>query len=195
VSDGVLTVQARTGGEGEVALLAPSVGIFIPSVTPGALVGAGQSIGTIDVLGVRRELFVPDGVAGRVTDRRGGSLARVPVQYGDELVMLSTASVGDASTPGRAARADAMAALSFNAPMSGRFYGRPSPAEPAFVEEGDVVSRGQTVGLLEVMKTFNRLVYQGDALPERATIAKIVPNDGDDVVRGDPILLLADAQD
>jgi acetyl-CoA carboxylase biotin carboxyl carrier protein len=52
------------------------------------------------------------------------------------------------------------------------------------------VTHGQTVGLLEVMKTFNRLVYQGDGLPTEATIERVVPEDGDDVVRGDPILLL-----
>jgi len=52
------------------------------------------------------------------------------------------------------------------------------------------VQRGQTVGLLEVMKTFNRLVYQGDTLPEQATVEKIVPDEGDDVVRGDVILAL-----
>ncbi|KPK14077.1 MAG: hypothetical protein AMJ62_14100 [Myxococcales bacterium SG8_38] len=75
--------------------------------------------------------------------------------------------------------------------MSGRFYSRPSPSEPPFVEEGGTVSRGQTIGLLEVMKTFNRLVYQGESLPERALIERIVPWDGDDVARGDVILLLA----
>ena len=74
--------------------------------------------------------------------------------------------------------------------MSGRFYSRPSPNEPAFVSAGDTVADGQNIGLLEVMKTFNRLVYQGDGLPDRATVERIVPNDGDDVVRGDPILLL-----
>jgi biotin carboxyl carrier protein len=52
------------------------------------------------------------------------------------------------------------------------------------------VQHGKTVGLLEVMKTFNRLVYQGDALPAQATVEKIVPNEGDDVVRGDVILAL-----
>jgi acetyl-CoA carboxylase biotin carboxyl carrier protein len=55
---------------------------------------------------------------------------------------------------------------------------------------GDIVQHGQTIGLLEVMKTFNRLVYQGDALPERATIERVVPNDGDDVIRGNVILAL-----
>jgi acetyl-CoA carboxylase biotin carboxyl carrier protein len=74
--------------------------------------------------------------------------------------------------------------------MSGRFYSRPSPNDPPFVSAGEIVQRGQTIGLLEVMKTFNRLVYQGDALPERAVVEKIVPGEGDDVVRGDVILAL-----
>jgi acetyl-CoA carboxylase biotin carboxyl carrier protein len=56
------------------------------------------------------------------------------------------------------------------------------------------VTHGQTVGLLEVMKTFNRLVYQGDGLPTHATVERILPKDGDDVVRGDPILLLDSAE-
>jgi acetyl-CoA carboxylase biotin carboxyl carrier protein len=74
--------------------------------------------------------------------------------------------------------------------MSGRFYSRPSPTEPPFVAAGEVVQRGRTVGLLEVMKTFNRLVYQGDDLPEQAKVDRVVPNEGDDVVRGDVILAL-----
>ena len=52
------------------------------------------------------------------------------------------------------------------------------------------MKRGQTLGLLEVMKTFNRLVYQGDALPDAAKVERVVPNEGDDVVRGDVILSL-----
>jgi acetyl-CoA carboxylase biotin carboxyl carrier protein len=75
--------------------------------------------------------------------------------------------------------------------MSGRFYGRPSPTEPAFVTAGDSVKQGQTIGLLEVMKTFNRLVYQGETLPAEAVVERIVPEDGADVVRGEPVLYLA----
>jgi acetyl-CoA carboxylase biotin carboxyl carrier protein len=74
--------------------------------------------------------------------------------------------------------------------MSGRFYGRPSPEEAPFVVPGDTVKLGQTVGLLEVMKTFNRLVYEGDGLPDTARIVAVVPADGDDVTRGEPILRL-----
>ena len=171
-------------------LRAPGVGIFTPAVAEGELVSAGQPVGTIGVLGVLRELTVPAGVAGRITKRVGGGRSRVPVQYGDVLLTISTASMGEVGAPSTVASTDTQGGLSFVAPMSGRFYSRPSPTEPPFVAAGDTVQHGQTIGLLEVMKTFNRLVYQGDALPERAAVEAIVPTDGDDVVQGDVILAL-----
>jgi acetyl-CoA carboxylase biotin carboxyl carrier protein len=190
MSGGGHVLRARPGDGESSDLLAPSVGVFTPAVTEGELVSAGQVVGTIDVLGVLRELTVPEGVAGRVTQRVGGGRSRVPVQYGDALFAISTASMGDVTARTSAVSADSQGAPSFVAPMSGRFYSRPSPTEPPFVAVGDTVQQGQTVGLLEVMKTFNRLVYQGDALPERAKVERIVPKEGDDVVRGDVILAL-----
>ncbi|MGC8833262.1 MAG: acetyl-CoA carboxylase biotin carboxyl carrier protein [Armatimonadota bacterium] len=41
------------------------------------------------------------------------------------------------------------------APMAGVFYRTPRPDEPPFVEEGDTVEVGQTVGLIEAMKVFS----------------------------------------
>jgi acetyl-CoA carboxylase biotin carboxyl carrier protein len=116
------------------------------------------------------------------------------VQYGDVLITLSSAELADVATSGSEGEA-ASSALTFPSPMSGRYYSRPSPNDPVFVSKGDTVGRGQTIGLLEVMKTFNRLVYQGEGLPERVVVAEIVPADGDDVVRGEPILRLAPADE
>ena len=191
MSEAAHVLRVRPGNGDTRELLAPSVGIFTPTVAIGDLVASGQSIGTIDVLGVQRTLVVPDGTSGRVSQRLGGARTRVPVQYGDALITVATSSVTDVSSEASASGGARQSALSFDAPMSGRFYSRPSPGEPAFIAAGDVVTHGQTVGLLEVMKTFNRLVYQGDTLPEQAQIEGIVPSDGDDVVRGDPILILA----
>lgn len=180
-------LQARANG-GEQRFESPSVGVFTPSIREGDLVAAGQTIGTLDALGVRRPLVLAEGAAGRVTHRIGRPLRRVAVQYRDTLVVLSSASVVSARE--RVAESDESreAALTFDAPMSGRFYSRPSPQEARFVEEGGAIVKGQTIGLLEVMKTFNRLVYQGSALPENARVVEIVPEDGDDVTRGDALL-------
>jgi acetyl-CoA carboxylase biotin carboxyl carrier protein len=40
------------------------------------------------------------------------------------------------------------------APIPGTFYRAPSPTEPPFKNDGDKVAVGDTIGLIEVMKTF-----------------------------------------
>lgn len=40
-------------------------------------------------------------------------------------------------------------------PMPGVFYRRPDPDDPVFVEPGDEVEAGETIGLVEVMKNFH----------------------------------------
>ena len=190
MSEGDCVLRARTVGEEQTELLSPSVGVFLPSVAEGELFASGQSIGMIEVLGVRRNLLVPQNIEGRVGRRIGGRRVRVPVQYGDVLLSISTATMALSRDADSSQTADLEDALAFTAPMSGRFYSRPSPSEPPFVAAGDIVKRGQTLGLLEVMKTFNRLVYQGDGLPDAAEVERVVPNEGDDVVRGDVILSL-----
>jgi len=105
-------------------------------------------------------------------------------------------TAGRAAAPaptGRAAAEVAEGVLAVRAPSSGRFWARPSPDRPPFVAPGDVVTAGQTVCLLEVMKTFNRITYGGPDLPERARVTAVRPADGDDLAGGDVILELEPA--
>ena len=53
-------------------------------------------------------------------------------------------------------------------PTHGMFYRRPRPDEPAYVEAGQIVENGSTLGLVEVMKCFAAITYGGDQLPSRA---------------------------
>ena len=43
------------------------------------------------------------------------------------------------------------------APLVGTFYLRPKPGAKAFVEVGSRVQRGQTIGIIDVMKTMNEV--------------------------------------
>jgi len=43
------------------------------------------------------------------------------------------------------------------AKMSGVFYRKPSPDEPAYVEVGSVVKKKQVLALLETMKVFQKV--------------------------------------
>ena len=47
-----------------------------------------------------------------------------------------------------------MATQRLLAPLPGIFFRRPSPDEAAFKEVGDAVAAGDTVGLVEAMKSF-----------------------------------------
>jgi acetyl-CoA carboxylase carboxyltransferase component len=80
--------------------------------------------------------------------------------------------------------------LVFRAPLTGRLYFRPSPGEAPFVQVGDVIARGTTVCLLEAMKSFNRVQYGGDGLPDRARVVRFPVEDGADVDQDAPILEL-----
>ena len=70
-------------------------------------------------------------------------------------------------------------------PMSGIFYDAPSPTSPPFVREGDLVTAGQIVGLIEAMKVFNEIPS-----PIGGTVGKIVAESGSIVAVGDPLILL-----
>jgi acetyl-CoA carboxylase carboxyltransferase component len=80
--------------------------------------------------------------------------------------------------------------LVFRAPLTGRVYFRPSPEDPPFVAVGDVIDRGTTVCLMEAMKSFNRVHYGGERLPERARIVRFPIEDGSDVDQDMPIMEL-----
>ena len=82
----------------------------------------------------------------------------------------------------------------FTSPSSGRFYHRAAPDKPAFVSVGQILERGQTIGLLEVMKTFTRINYDDPKLPVRAKVVAILAGDQADLARGDVILRLEPAE-
>jgi acetyl-CoA carboxylase biotin carboxyl carrier protein len=68
------------------------------------------------------------------------------------------------------------------ATMPGVFYRRPSPDADPYVEEGGSVSPGQTIALIEVMKTFNELKAETGG-----TVTKFLLADGDEVAMGQDI--------
>lgn len=47
-------------------------------------------------------------------------------------------------------------------PVPGTFYHKPSPDEPPYKEEGDAVASGETIGLVEVMKSFIEVKAESD---------------------------------
>ena len=189
-----LRVGVLRGDDGSLALTSPGVGVWRlgPAVGAALLSTGGDEVscGVLSVLGVDHRLVLPAGVAGRVRARLFAHEREPNVDFGARLLTLSPREGAGADASAAQAGISATTGLVFRAPMSGRFYLRPGPDKPAFAEVGATLTRGQTVCLLEVMKTFNRLALSGDDLPERVRVVQVVPADGEDVTRGDVLLRL-----
>ncbi|WP_330646949.1 acetyl-CoA carboxylase [Thioclava sp. FTW29] len=70
-------------------------------------------------------------------------------------------------------------------PVPGTFYRKPAPDQPAFKEAGDSVAAGETVGLVEVMKTFIE-IKAADA----GVIAEFTVEDGTPVTPGQCVCVM-----
>ena len=53
-----------------------------------------------------------------------------------------------------------MASKTIASPLPGTFYRRPAPDQPPFKNEGDMLAVGDTVGLIEVMKSFTPVTVE-----------------------------------
>ncbi len=185
-----LALKKTLGEDGKITLTSTGVGRWCGKPKVGDLAVSGKSLGSLQVLGRQQPLVVPEGVRGIVLT--------VPVeesgfvQHGQVLVTVGEEGLGESianEVAGASQSADG--SLVFTSSSSGRFYGRPSPDKPAFVEVGDIVETGQTIYVLEVMKTFSRVAFGGEGLPERAKVIAIVPTDGEDLESGQIVLKLA----
>jgi len=185
-------------GESRWRVTSPAPGWFRPAISSGELLAAAAPsssvcIGELEVLGQQFRLLLPRGSAAaglvalgqRFTDR-----TRVAVSFGEELLTLdgSAALTGATAARGASTAEAAARGLVVCAPSSGRFYGRPGPQKPPFLSPGEVIERGHTVCLLEVMKTFHRVTYDDATLPERARVVAVLVAEEADVVAGQPLV-------
>lgn len=70
-------------------------------------------------------------------------------------------------------------------PMVGTAYRAPEPGGKPFVEVGDTVAEGQTVLIVEAMKTMNQI-----PAPRAGTVVSIAVEDGQPVEYGEPLLVI-----
>lgn len=84
-----------------------------------------------------------------------------------------------------AADADAAHPGAVISPMVGVAYLSPEPGSPAFVTVGSSVTAGQTVLLIEAMKTFNQI-----KAPKSGTIARILVQNSAPVEYGEVLMIV-----
>jgi acetyl-CoA carboxylase biotin carboxyl carrier protein len=131
----------------------------------------------LDETGLTEIAIEQDGMAVRVARHTGFSAARA---YATELsatapvVAATTPPLDPAHHPGVVA-----------SPMVGTAYRRPAPEQPPFVDVGSQVKAGETLLIIEAMKTMNQI-----PAPRSGTVILILIEDGHPVEYGEPLMII-----
>jgi len=124
------------------------------------------------------------------------SFAKETVTYAASAPMHMPAAPAAPATPlapaGSVSPATAAAAEDLSAnpgtltsPMVGTAYRAPEPGKPPFVEVGTKVTEGQTVLIVEAMKTMNQIPAH-----RSGTITRILVEDAQPVEYGEPLVVI-----
>jgi acetyl-CoA carboxylase biotin carboxyl carrier protein len=70
-------------------------------------------------------------------------------------------------------------------PMVGTAYLSPEPGKPVFVSIGDKITAGQTLLIIEAMKTFNPI-----KAPKAGTVAQVLIDNAQPVEFGQPLMIV-----
>jgi acetyl-CoA carboxylase biotin carboxyl carrier protein len=119
--------------------------------------------------------------------RQTATVMHAPAQPAAAPVAAAPAPAAPAAQPAAPAANDdpAQAPGAVTSPMVGTVYLQPEPGAPAFVSVGDKVSEGQTLLIIEAMKTMNQI-----PAPRAGTIKRIVIEDGSPVEFGAPLMII-----
>ena len=99
-------------------------------------------------------------------------------------VAAPTVQAAAASAPAPAAE-PVEAGEAVKSPMVGTIYLQPQPGAPAFIKVGDQVSAGQTLMIVEAMKTMNPI-----PAPNAGVVRRILVEDGQPVEFGEPLVMI-----
>ena len=111
-----------------------------------------------------------------------------PVQaYAPQMIHAAApAAQAAAAIPSAAVEAaPVVSGYPLTSPMVGTCYHSPAPGSPAFVEVGQTVKEGQTVLIIEAMKTMNQI-----PAPRAGKVTHIMVSDASPVEFGEPLLVI-----
>ena len=93
---------------------------------------------------------------------------------------------GGAGAPAAPVTPSAAAGEEVKSPMVGTVYLQAQPGSAPFVKVGDTVAEGQTLVLIEAMKTMNPI-----PAPRAGTVVRLLVGDAQPVEYGEPLVVLA----
>ena len=122
------------------------------------------------------------------------NLTELEYQESQKKIKVSRASKGVEQiksaavvSPNKAVLSDAEDSdeIRVKSPIIGTAYLAPEPGAKKFVQVGDKIKKGQTVMIVEAMKTMNHVPSTSDGV-----VKKILVNDGQPVEFGQPLIVL-----
>jgi len=131
----------------------------------------------LDETGLTEIAVEQDGVSIRVARNSAGSAART--RHAETTAPLTSAA--PAPSAADPARHPGLVA----SPMVGTAYRGPAPGARPFVEVGGQIKAGETLLIIEAMKTMNQI-----PAPRGGTVIQILVEDGQPVEYGEPLMII-----
>jgi acetyl-CoA carboxylase biotin carboxyl carrier protein len=160
----------------------------------GARIAAGgktKSLPAIDAAAIRElaELLAETGLT-EIEIEQGGARLRVARQPEGTFVATSASASAPVVAPGapttESAAPKGPQAGTITSPMVGTVYVAPEPGKPPFVKVGDLVQEGDTLLIVEAMKTMNPILS-----PRGGKVTEIMVRDSEPVEFGQPMLVIS----
>jgi len=176
-------------------ILSPQIGYYFLTPKKGALLKGGDFIGKIKVLNSIYNLYLPENVYGKVEmNQEMDKLFNVEYK---QLLFCLNPEIMKTETKDKSVvtaveeeieKEDGFVVTAFS---NGVFYRQSSPDSPPYVKEGQKIEKGKTLGLIEVMKVFIPIDFQGTDTSDSGIVKKILVKDASEVKSGQPLFLIS----
>ncbi|MGR3503585.1 acetyl-CoA carboxylase biotin carboxyl carrier protein [Pseudaestuariivita sp.] len=138
----------------------------------------------LNELQVKREYAENDSLNVRVS--KGGTVIAAPAPVAAAAPAPAAPAPAAVAAPAEATEDPAALPGAVTSPMVGTVYLQAEPGVPAFVKVGDSVKEGDTILIVEAMKTMNQI-----PAPHSGTVKRILVEDGAPVEFGAPLMVIA----
>lgn len=118
-------------------------------------------------------------------ERKVFSYGGVPVAVtAEQPTAVNGAAESEASVQ-ETVQAEEISGTKITSPMVGTYYSAPSPTSAPFIKEGDSVSEGQTLCIVEAMKLMNEVKSSVSG-----KVKKILVKDGEAIKKGQDLIII-----
>ena len=125
-----------------------------------------------------------EGTRVKLSRTTGGAYVAAEARY-EMVPAVQVASTPVAVAGGAAVQEDLGRYVKVESPIVGTFYRKPSPDAELFVKEGDTISKGDTLCIVEAMKLMNEI-----EAPTSGKVVKILGLEGQVVEFGEVLFLI-----